>query len=159
MNQETANKDATPYPLRCIADFTDLTNGDQLINVEVGPRQELYALALSGTPDYRETKAGASFAKLKTKAPHDFVVLCVDGSDVRRIEVRGELWNFHSVQPLPHGELLLYCDRCRRYSAKSHDLNGRVYDQAGALKRDFLLGDGINRVQTTGDGQNLGRLL
>jgi len=137
----------------CVADFTILCQDSHLIDVEVGPRQELYALALAAVPDYREIQPGASFAKLKSETPHDFVVMCVDGSEVERVEIRGEFWNFHSIQPLPEGELLLYCGRCRRYDNGTHDRNARVYDSAGGFRRDFLLGDGINRVQTTADGR------
>jgi len=142
-----------PHPLPCVADFAVLLEGAQLIDVEVGPRQELYALALSGVPDYREVRSGAAFAKLTTETPHDFAVVRVDGSEVERVEIRGELWNLHSVQPLPEGELLLFCGRCRRHSDGTHDRNARVYDRTGRFRRDFLLGDGINRVQTTADGR------
>jgi len=69
------------------------------------------------------------------------------------VNVVGERWNFHTIQPLPDDELLLVCCRCRKYADGTHDRNARVYDRAGTLRREFLLGDGISRVQTTSDGQ------
>ncbi len=34
----------------------------------------------------------------------------------------------------------------------TYDLNGRVFGPDGALRREFLLGDGIQDVQTTAEG-------
>jgi hypothetical protein len=136
--------------------LTDLAPqlGDlHLIGVEVGPQQELLALALAGPPDYREERGGASFARPITPLPHDFVVLTHHQGWCQRTTIPGEHWNFHFVQPLPGDELLLVCARCHWAPKGKHDRNARVYGPDGRLVREFLLGDGIQRVQTTADGR------
>lgn len=125
-----------------------------LISVEVRPGQELLALGISGVVDYRaDSASGASFARLRTNQPHDFTILRYQGGEFSRVEIRNEYWNFHYVQPLPDDELLLVCARCRHYPDGTQDSNAHVYDASGRLRREFVLGDGIERVQTTSDGR------
>lgn len=61
--------------------------------------------------------------------------------------------DFHSVQPLPGGEVLLVNARCRYLSEQQHERNAHVYSPEGAVLRELTLGDGIADVQTTSDGQ------
>ncbi|MHA7628500.1 hypothetical protein [Corallococcus sp. M7] len=65
---------------------------------------------------------------------------------------RGAL-DFHYVQPLPDGEVLLANARCRFLSERQHERNAHVYSPDGTLLRELTLGDGIADVQTTSDGQ------
>ena len=48
---------------------------------------------------------------------------------------------------LPNNEVLVVATRCQRFLDGTHELNAKVYDSSGALKRQFLLGDGISHVQ------------
>lgn len=138
--------------LDCHIDFRDVLKDRNLISVEVGPGQEILALAISGDPNYREIAAsGASFARLRTESAHTFTILRYCESELSSVEIDSEHWNFHWVQPLPGEEYILVCARCRRYPDGTHDSNARIYGASGRVRREFLLGDGINRVQTTGD--------
>jgi hypothetical protein len=130
--------------------LTDL----DLMGVSAGPSGELYALAVTSPADTREvTASGASIPRIRTDHPQDVVVLRFDGRRVARLEIPDQTWNYHHAQPLPDGELLLVCARSRYRSADDYDLNGKVFAGNGVLKREFLLGDGLQDVQTTADGR------
>ncbi|NNB98626.1 hypothetical protein HI113_32500 [Corallococcus exiguus] len=61
--------------------------------------------------------------------------------------------DFHYVQPLPDGEVLLVNGRCRYRTETGYERNAHVYSSEGTLLRELTLGDGIEDVQTTSDGQ------
>jgi hypothetical protein len=67
---------------------------------------------------------------------------------IKQTEIPNQSWNYHFVQPLPNDELLLVCGRVR-----GETNNARVFNSKGVLQRNFTLGDGIQHVQTTEDGQ------
>lgn len=56
------------------------------------------------------------------------------------------------VEQLSNGEALVVERRAWRYPDGTHDLNARVYDQAGTLQHEFLLGDGISDLQVDATG-------
>lgn len=95
-----------------------------------------------------------------TESPKDLVdppdrvaLTCVDGREAWRITLKEEGTRFPLVQPLPQGELLLVGSRCGRFPDGSLERNARVFDRRGNLLRDFSLGDGIQDVQTTRQGE------
>jgi hypothetical protein len=53
------------------------------------------------------------------------------------------------VQPLPDDEVLIVDARAELRRDGTYDLNGRVFGPDGALRREFLLGDGVEDVQTS----------
>ena len=57
-----------------------------------------------------------------------------------------------TAQPLPDEELVVVGSRCRRFADGAYELNARVYGPDGVLRREFLLGDGIEHVQATSSG-------
>ena len=61
--------------------------------------------------------------------------------------------DFDFVQPLPGDEVLLVNARCIFRSEEAHERNAWVCSREGALLRELTLGDGIEDVQTTSDGQ------
>jgi hypothetical protein len=115
---------------------------------------DLYLLTVPSPADYRGvTSTGVGFAKIRTDQSQDFAIFRFDGNRITRFDICEQNWNFHQIQPLPNGELLLVCGRSRYRAEDDHDLNGKVFDENGTLKREFLLGDGIQDVQTTLDGR------
>jgi hypothetical protein len=56
-----------------------------------------------------------------------------------------------TAQPLPNGEILVVGHRCH-FRNGDPEKNVAVYDRNGSLLRRFVLGDGIQDVQTTRDG-------
>ena len=53
---------------------------------------------------------------------------------------------------LSTGEILVAAMRCSRFTDGSHELNAKVYNQAGEVQREFLLGDGIKHIQADVQG-------
>lgn len=134
-------------------DLAGLIGDLELITVQLGPSGELYVLATTRPLDYRwENSGGASFARIKSDKPHNYAVFRIDEWNTVRYDIREQLWNFHTVQPLPAGELLLVCGRSQYRGHGDIDLNGQVFAESGEWHRELLLGDGIQDIQTTADG-------
>lgn len=134
--------------------FGGLLPGLDLINIGTNHTARIVYLLTVETPaDYREKISGVNFAKLKVNRPQTFLVYLLDEFGRERVEIPEQIWNYHHVQPLPENDLLLVCGRSRYLGDNGFDLNGRVFNNEGALKRSFLLGDGIQDVQTTADGR------
>lgn len=141
------------YQLEPWVDFGKYLGDDfDFVSVNLGPRNELLVLAVSKPADFREVYHGASFPKIKADQPHDYVVLRIDEWSTHQIDIKQQLWNYHDVQPLPTSEILMVCTRSRYHGRDVADLNGRVFGEDGSFRREFLLGDGIQSVQTTTDG-------
>lgn len=105
--------------------------------------------------DYRlkAPPSGVSFAKTKPDTPQEYRVAAFrDGKVALDIAISHELFNIHDIQPLPNNELLLVCCRSYYKGPNDFDRNGRVYSTDGTFLREILLGDGIQRVQTTSGG-------
>ncbi|MEM7111354.1 MAG: hypothetical protein AAF614_02910 [Chloroflexota bacterium] len=148
------NEQVQSIQLTAVYDIADLLTGFSLISVSVNhSASEIYLLAVEEPIDYRIHKSGASFPKLKVETPQIFVVYRLNQYGFERIEIPKQTWNYHFVQPLPNDELLLVCSRCAYRGYGDFDLNGNVFGVDGVLKRSFLLGDGIQDVQTTADGR------
>jgi hypothetical protein len=134
-------------------DFSNYLAGMELVSINIDPSGKLYLLAVTAPADYREHNTGVSLPKIITSQLQTFLIISTDGlkTDIFRIEQQN--WNYHFVQPLPDNELLLVCARSHYRGPKDYDLNGKVFAQNGTLKREFLLGDGIQDIQTTADGK------
>ncbi len=147
------SKKPIEYQLQPWVDFGEQLGDDfELVSVNLGPKKELFVLAISKPPDFREFVTGASFPKIQADQPQDYLILRIDEWSTSRIDIKEQSWNYHHVQPLPDNELLLVCSRSRYHGNDVADLNGRVFGEDGSFRREFLLGDGIEHVQTTTDG-------
>ena len=124
------------------------------VNFNVGPNGELYILLAANALDYMtESNGFASFAKIIPDDPQQYRVLVSRKGEIELdIAIRGERFNIHTVQPLG-SDLLLACARSEYRAADDFDLNGRVYSRDGTFLREFLLGDGIETIQTTAHGE------
>ena len=58
---------------------------------------------------------------------------------------------YPTAHPLPDEEILVVGSRCH-FRNGTPETNATVFDRAGNLVRQFVLGDGIQDVQTTTDG-------
>lgn len=138
---------------RVWVDLRSELQDQELISFSLDYSGRLFVLATMGEVEYWETTStGFSFPKLKTHSAHDFVVYEATEQYTTSYLIRQQHWNFHFVQPLPDDELLLVCARTRRRDKDDYDLNARVFTCDGQLKREFLLGDGIEQVVTTQSG-------
>lgn len=101
-----------------------------------------------------DTQPGwASFPKAKTDAPYKAQFAIHDEGGVRTIEINDETRAFPQVALLKDDEILLAGTRCRRFADGTHELNGHVYGPDGQLRREFLLGDGIEHVASDVRGE------
>ena len=145
--------------LPCVANFTGLSQGGQLINVEVGPRQELYALALTGVPDYREVQPGASFLSSRVKRR---MISSLRAWTDRMWSGSKSVASSGTSSPFsrfPMASCFCIVGHAVATPTEPTTLTRTCTDSEGRFKREFLLGDGINRVQITGDGRISGRIL
>lgn len=124
-----------------------------LVSASLDYANRLFVLASLQPLDYRIIEPdGASFPRLKTKTPHDFVVYEATDQYSTSYSIPKQRWNYSFVQPLPDDELLLACGRSQYRGKDDFDLNARVFSHDGTFLRQFLLGDGIQHVQTTRSG-------
>lgn len=97
----------------------------------------------------RDERPGwASFPKAKTESPYGARVVIHDESGQRSVNIAGETRAYPRVALLKDDEILLLGTRCRRFADGTHELNGHVYGPDGQLRRQLLLGDGIEHVAT-----------
>ena len=134
-----------------IANLSKELIGFDVISISPGIFGEMYLLAVSSPKDYRVQVGIGVFTKIQTEQAHDFLIIKVDDNKIEKYHIQDQTWNYHHVQPLKGNKLLLVCSRSAYRGADDYDLNGKVFNQDGDLHREFLLGDGIQDVQTTAD--------
>jgi hypothetical protein len=135
-------------------EFGEYLEGMELVSVSIGPSEDFYVLTVTKPAEYREQRDNwTSFAKINTSRMQDFRIVRLYDKGATSFEIERQNWNYHNIQPLPDEEFLLVCGRSRYRGPNDYDLNGKVFSQSGSLKREFLLGDGIQDVQTTTDGK------
>lgn len=94
----------------------------------------------------------ARFPKTHTTQEYDSVVSIAGAAGSEEFSISGLTITFPKIDLLPDWEVLIVASRCQRFRDGSHELNAKVYDHAGNLRREFLLGDGIEHVQTNAGG-------
>ncbi|MCE3606034.1 hypothetical protein LXA47_20845 [Massilia sp. P8910] len=124
------------------------------ITFNAGPGGEVYVLLARDTLDYRtKDNAFASFAKIIPDSPQRYRVLVFRQGELELdLPIHGARFNIHTIQPLGN-DLLLACSRSEYRREDDVDLNARVYSRDGSFLREFLLGDGLETIQTTRHGE------
>ena len=122
--------------------------------VSIGFDHQLYWLSILHEPDYRRVaENGVSFAKITPDQAQAYRVQAFTGETmILDVTLQNVPMNIHLLQPLPNKELLLVCSRSEYRGVDDFDRNALVYSHEGEFLRSFLLGDGINKVQTTQRG-------
>jgi hypothetical protein len=100
-----------------------------------------------------EQPAWASFPKTHTDNEYSSIVSVSGHSGSRETRLVGLTATFPQIEMLPDDEILVVASRCYRNPDGSHEMNAKVYDQDGKQNREFLLGDGINHIQTDAEGR------
>lgn len=141
-----------PIPLvaRHIVDFASVTSEWNRINVSVGPLGGVVILALRQRPGYGPTPDGDwSYVKAFVDLPKNFRVYyqAEDGWDF--IDIEDTFRKLYRVQPLAQRKWLLVDTR----SDDDSDTNGHIYSAEGKLLTTMPLGDGVQDVQATPNGQ------
>jgi hypothetical protein len=125
----------------------------RIVAFNVGADGDVWIVEGLEALDYRTADNGfATFPKTRPASPQRYRVWQLrDGNVVRDRLIEGEQFNVHDVQPVGE-DLLLVCVRSQYRGPGDFDLNGRVYDGSGRLRRAILLGDGIQTIQATAGG-------
>jgi hypothetical protein len=132
------------------ASIRDIISDENLINVTLGPKNDLIVLSLKETPDYRIVQPGwASFAKNRADQLNTFTIRHQSHGTFELVELSKTSENYSFVQPLPDDNWFL----ARSRAQDSSDQNAHVYDSAGQVVSSFHAGDAIQDVQVTADGQ------
>jgi len=138
--------------LNLVGDFSEaMRENEEMVSFWIGPSSEAIGLAVAKTSAAGPFSEGEGIGLADRS--YDASVVVHDGIAIRRTELRELDIAFPIVQVLPNQELLVVGTRCERREDGSYDRNGRVFGPDGVLRREFLLGDGIQDVQTTRDGQ------
>jgi len=140
-----------------VTDLAEKLQGWNMVSVQLGYDDRTYVLLIDEVP---ERDRGA-FMQTELKRSPTYKVLIVDlrlpaekgdgEARVREILIEGETFHYSYVQPLGE-ELLLVGARSYYYGRGNYDLNAAVFSPEGRPLRRFLLGDGIQDVQTTPGG-------
>ncbi|MFS0877370.1 hypothetical protein [Solibacillus isronensis] len=90
-----------------------------------------------------------SFPATKTEKSYRYQIIHLKDGQKKVLDLPRETWNYHHIQPIDDGHILLVCARSYYYDAQNIEENARVYDQNGCFIRSFCLGDGIEHVYVT----------
>ena len=137
-----------------IAQLDSVVTNESIVAFDVGPDGTVYVVLALKPLDYRtEHPSGTSSPKTTPAIPQSYRAIAFKEKQLAlRIDITEEKFNIHHIQPLPANEILLVCSRSRYKSSTDFEKNGRVYSLDGEFRREILLGDGIQSVQTTSDG-------
>ena len=100
-----------------------------------------------------EQPGWASFPKTHTDSEYSSIVSVTGDSISRETRLFRLKATFPLIEILPDGEILVVASRCLRYSDGTHEMNAKVYGADGKQNREFLLGDGIEHIQTDAEGR------
>jgi len=99
-----------------------------------------------------QNPGSAVFPKTHTDQEYASILSITGPAGSEEFEIPGLSATFPQIDILPNNEVLVVAPRCQRFQDGTHELNARVYDRTGTLKREFLLGDGIEHVQIDAPG-------
>lgn len=138
-------------------DFSQVLGARKLVSASVGPRGEAVLLAV--LPEYEKEPFGkeqrkgfAIFPLSKARRRYPAAYIWIDEHGAHETQLTQVESAFPYVQPLPGGEILIVGARCN-FRNGDPEQNAAVFSNAGVLKRQFVLGDGINGVLTSTNGQ------
>jgi len=148
--------DLSSLPVRRHAVITG-QDGDVQVCASVGPRGELVTVwvaagDLSAVTARTVNRGGASFPDPDAARPVTARITVHDPALASITPVQSLGLAHIAAQPMPGGGFLIAGARCR-WRPDGPDRNAIVYDAAGQVVSDHVLGDGVSHVQTTSTGQ------
>jgi hypothetical protein len=133
-------------------DLRSHLEGYEPATVTLAHDNSLLILAAKPPRDLHEHKGIGIFPKIHPHLPSEFLLIRYDGNNTSKIFLHSQNWNYHHAQVLPNDELLLVCSRSMYRKPDDFDLNGQVFASDGIHRRSFLIGDGVQEIQSTADG-------
>ncbi|WP_134684386.1 hypothetical protein [Brevibacillus migulae] len=129
-------------------DFNSLFAGYQIVSVSLGSNQEICCLGVDHSPELTD----GMFPPSATEKHHQYKITILTEYQTQTLMLPNQRWNYHFVQPAGNDEFLVVSARSHKYKDDSYDCNGKVFSINGELKREFLLGDGIQDLAVNSDG-------
>jgi hypothetical protein len=153
MNVPEPRFELTPH-----AGLAEILGDLRMVAASIGPDRSACLLAVdvaaADSLFARDEQPGwASFPRARTEQPYKAVAIQYDGT---RVLLRTELpevpFAFPFIQILPTGHILVAGSRCR-YSNGRAELNAALYTPEGTLAHQMTLGDGIQDIQASRQGE------
>jgi hypothetical protein len=138
------------------ADLTEMVGKQKIISATIGPCGEA-CLLMVAQPDeslafgYEKRTDVSVCPRGAAERSYRATFVVYEKGLKQRIELGDIQQAFPTAQPLPNGEILIIGSRCH-FGNGDPEKNAAVYDRCGNLLRRFVVGDGIEEVQTTRDG-------
>ncbi|MFG1623909.1 hypothetical protein [Kribbella sp. NPDC049227] len=156
LRRRRGRNNRTPLTVTHVGRLSTDHAGDELVSVSIGPDGE--AVALWAGPadaavlqDREVAPSGASFAVDRLDEAVTVRVSVHTPRLTQQLSIPGLRFTYPVVQPMPGGAFLVVGPRVRR-GTDGTPPNAVVYDAAGQVVAEGLLGDGIEHVQATPSG-------
>jgi len=130
-------------------DFSEEEKSGKPVTIGLGDDNELLLLVLYGEEDQQFKSGSGIFPKIRADKKQDFKVISHKNGVRTDTWLKDETYNYHFVQRLSSGDLLLANARCS-YNGGAPDRHARVFTQEGRFVRDLVLGDGLASLECTG---------
>lgn len=114
-------------------------------SIAIGHHNDVFILLAEKQPPL----INGMFPATVTEQAYSYQVIHLKDGKKTVLHLPEETWNYHYVQPIDDGHILLVCARSYYHDAQNIEENARVYDKNGRLIRSFCLGDGIEHVYVT----------
>src|SRR4051812_43245817 len=102
------------HVLNQIYDFKDDLKGYKLVETSLGPNGEICVLGVNEFPAYIEEM----FPTSKTKEKFNYKVIIKEDNKKTELVIKDQTWNYHFVQPIDQGNILLVCARSYYHDEK-----------------------------------------
>lgn len=112
------------------------------VSIAIGHDNDVLVLLAEERPPL----INGSFPATVTEESYRYHVVHIKDDQKTIVHLPEEKWNYHYIQPIDNGHILLVCARSYYHDANNIEENARVYDMTGRFIRSFCLGDGIEHV-------------
>ncbi len=138
-------KSTLKIPITPIVNLHEEMKGAIPLSIAIGHSNDVFVLLAKEQPPL----INGMFPATVTEKAYSYQVIHLKDNQKTVLHLPEENWNYHYVQPIDDGHVLLVCSRSYYHDAENIEENARVYDKNGHLIRSFCLGDGIEHVYVT----------
>lgn len=132
-------------PINPIANLHEDLKHMTPISIAIGHENDIFVLLAEEQP----LLIDGSFPATVTEKNYRYQVIHLKDGHKKVLDLPNETWNYHYIQPIDNGHILLVCARSYYHDAQNIEENARVFDENGSFIRSFCLGDGIEHVFVT----------
>ncbi|WP_060206192.1 hypothetical protein [Sporosarcina koreensis] len=135
-------KSTIKIPITPIANLNEELKYANPVSIAIGHHNDVFVLLAEERPPL----INGSFPATVTEESYSYYVVHLQNGQKTVLHLPEEKWNYHYIQPIDDGHILLVGARSYYHDAQNIEENARVYDENGQLIRSFCLGDGIGHV-------------